>query len=146
MKSKAYIQSNPIRCLSKPRAHRRAKNRRVIMSYGIVMLVSSNISSITHPPPPSHTDTTCSRLPQEAFPSHQLSPLPQFELKSSPNRSRDKRQFHLRDIPPYARSWSIRKRNERSLLLLGQVYWVPAVGVEEVGIEGGIVGGVPDGG
>lgn len=96
--------------------------------------------------PPSHTHTTADRFPQKAFPGHQFPLLPQLEFESPRHGRHDQGQLHLRHIPTHARSWPVAERDECSFLLLGQVVWVPAVGVEDVRIEGRVVGGVPDGG
>ena len=84
------------------------------------------------------------RFPQEAFPRHQLALLPQLELKIPRHSRYDERQFHLRDVPANARSRAVAERDESPLLLAGQMFWVPTVRVEDVGIKGWIVGRIPD--
>ena len=84
------------------------------------------------------------RFPQEAFPRHQLAFLPQLKLEIPPHGRYDERQFHLRDVPSNTRSRSVTERDECSLLLFGQMFWVPAVRVEDFRIKGWIVGWIPD--
>ena len=83
-------------------------------------------------------------FPQEAFPRHQLALLPQLELEIPPHGRYDERQFHLRDVPSDARSSSVAERDECPLLLFGQMFWVPTIRIEDVGIKGWIVGWIPD--
>lgn len=98
------------------------------------------------PSPLPHTNPTLNRLPQKALTRPKPPLLPQLELIPPPHSRHNERKLHLRDVPSHTRPRPIRKRYERPFLLLCQVFRVPAVGVEEVGVEGGFVGGVPDGG
>ena len=99
--------------------------------------------SISGPPSP-HTNTALYWFSQKPLPRHQIPLLPQLELEVPPHSRYNKRQFHLRDIPPNTRSRSIAERNESRLLLLSQVFRIPTVRVKDVGIEAWIVGRVPD--
>ncbi len=56
-----------------------------------------------------------------------------------PHRSRNQRQFHLRDIPSDASPRPTAERDKRCFLLVGQLALFPALGAEAVGV------GAPDG-
>lgn len=81
------------------------------------------------------------RLPQETLPRLHLA-LPQLKLIPPKHCAHNKRQLHLRDVPAHAGPRAVAERNERGLLLLGDL--LPALRAEGVGVGAPDVGGVVD--